>query len=138
MFTVLCNAVCVPFPLDLPHPQIDRLVALLETPCFTFLRLQLLEPRRVPSLLRALYGLLMLLPQCNAFRMLNTRLQVGAHGGVVDVVEEAVAGKGRGKTCCCRRRSARPLARRTRGCRWARVVVRAVALTWLAAASRQW
>ncbi|PNH05463.1 Protein VAC14 [Tetrabaena socialis] len=55
--------------------QIDRLVALLETPCFTFLRLQLLEPRRHPSLLRALYGLLMLLPQCNAFRMLNTRLQ---------------------------------------------------------------
>ncbi|EFJ46562.1 hypothetical protein VOLCADRAFT_62382 [Volvox carteri f. nagariensis] len=57
--------------------QIDRLVALLETPCFTFLRLQLLEPQRYPSLLRALYGLLMLLPQCNAFRMLNTRLQVG-------------------------------------------------------------
>ncbi|GFR44340.1 hypothetical protein Agub_g5556, partial [Astrephomene gubernaculifera] len=55
--------------------QIDRLVALLETPCFTFLRLQLLEPRRHPALLRALYGLLMLLPQCNAFRMLNTRLQ---------------------------------------------------------------
>ncbi|GLI67554.1 hypothetical protein VaNZ11_011781 [Volvox africanus] len=55
--------------------QIDRLVALLETPCFTFLRLQLLEPRKHPSLLRALYGLLMLLPQCNAFRMLNARLQ---------------------------------------------------------------
>ncbi|KAG2433054.1 hypothetical protein HYH02_012758 [Chlamydomonas schloesseri] len=55
--------------------QVDRLVALLETPCFTFLRLQLLEPRKHPSLLRALYGLLMLLPQCNAFRMLNTRLQ---------------------------------------------------------------
>ncbi|GIL89811.1 hypothetical protein Vretimale_16501 [Volvox reticuliferus] len=55
--------------------QIDRLVALLETPCFTFLRLQLLEPRKHPALLRALYGLLMLLPQCNAFRMLNARLQ---------------------------------------------------------------
>ncbi|GLC41780.1 hypothetical protein PLESTM_001238800 [Pleodorina starrii] len=55
--------------------MIDRLVALLETPCFTFLRLQLLEPRKHPSLLRALYGLLMLLPQCNAFRMLNARLQ---------------------------------------------------------------
>lgn len=52
-------------------------MALLETPCFTFLRLQLLEPRKHPSLLRALYGLLMLLPQCNAFRMLNTRLQAG-------------------------------------------------------------
>ena len=32
--------------------QMDRLVALLETPCFTFLRLQLLQPRRHPALLR--------------------------------------------------------------------------------------
>ena len=55
--------------------QIDRLVALLETPCFTFLRLQLLRPRTHPSLLRAMYGLLALLPQSNAFRTLHTRLQ---------------------------------------------------------------
>ena len=43
--------------------QVDRLVQLLETPCFTFLRLQLLQPRKYPSLLRSMYSLLMLLPQ---------------------------------------------------------------------------
>ncbi|GAX78869.1 hypothetical protein CEUSTIGMA_g6308.t1 [Chlamydomonas eustigma] len=55
--------------------QMDRLVTLLETPCFTFLRLQLLQPRRHPALLRAMYSLLMLLPQSNAWRTLNTRMQ---------------------------------------------------------------
>ena len=55
--------------------QLDRLVTLLETPCFTFLRLQLLQPRRHPALLRAMYSLLMLLPQSNAWRTLNTRMQ---------------------------------------------------------------
>lgn len=54
--------------------QIDRLVQLLEAPCFTGLRLQLLQPLRYPSLLRAMYGLLMLLPQSNAFRTLHARL----------------------------------------------------------------
>ncbi|KAG1654361.1 hypothetical protein FOA52_011295 [Chlamydomonas sp. UWO 241] len=55
--------------------QLDFLVALLETPCFTFLRLQLLQPRRHPDLLRCMYSLLMLLPQSNAWRTLNTRMQ---------------------------------------------------------------
>ncbi len=55
--------------------QMDRLVTLLETPCFTFLRLQLLQPRRHPALLRAMYSMLMLLPQSNAWRTLNTRMQ---------------------------------------------------------------
>lgn len=55
--------------------QVDRLVELLESPCFTFLRLQMLQPARHPFLLRACYSLLMLLPQSNAFRKLNTRLQ---------------------------------------------------------------
>eukprot|EP00798_Chlamydomonas_sp_ICE-L_P022231 gene22231-29298_t len=55
--------------------QVDRLVQLLETPCYTFLRLQLLHPRKHPALLRAMYSLLMLLPQSNAFRTLNNRLQ---------------------------------------------------------------
>ena len=32
--------------------QIDRLVQLLETPVFTFLRLQLLQPARYPALIR--------------------------------------------------------------------------------------
>ncbi|WIA13429.1 hypothetical protein OEZ85_007009 [Tetradesmus obliquus] len=55
--------------------QIDRLVQLLETPAFAFLRLQLLQPSRHPDLLRALYGLLMLLPQSSAFKTLSARLQ---------------------------------------------------------------
>lgn len=38
--------------------QIDRLVQLLETPIFTFLRLQLLQPARYPDLIRCLYALL--------------------------------------------------------------------------------
>lgn len=56
--------------------QIDRLVQLLDTPGYTFLRLQLLQPQQHAPLLRALYALLMLLPQSNAFRSLSTRLSV--------------------------------------------------------------
>mmetsp|Transcript_2306 Transcript_2306/g.5914 ORF Transcript_2306/g.5914 Transcript_2306/m.5914 type:complete len:925 (+) Transcript_2306:104-2878(+) len=55
--------------------QMDRLVQLLDTPTFTFLRLQLLQPRQHAALLRALYALLQLLPQSNAFRLLSMRLQ---------------------------------------------------------------
>ncbi|PON35571.1 Vacuole morphology and inheritance protein [Parasponia andersonii] len=43
--------------------QLDKLIRLLETPIFAYLRLQLLEPGRYMWLLKALYGLLMLLPQ---------------------------------------------------------------------------
>nr|XP_024381913.1 protein VAC14 homolog isoform X2 [Physcomitrium patens] len=56
--------------------QVDKLVRLLETPIFAYLRLQLLEPGRYPHLLKALYGLLMLLPQqSSAFKILRTRLK---------------------------------------------------------------
>eukprot|EP00744_Colponema_vietnamica_P004839 GILI01007171.1.p1 GENE.GILI01007171.1~~GILI01007171.1.p1 ORF type:complete len:681 (+),score=241.50 GILI01007171.1:67-2109(+) len=54
--------------------QIDKLVQLIESPIFVHLRLQLLSPEEHPYLLRALYGLLMLLPQSKAFKTLNTRL----------------------------------------------------------------
>lgn len=54
--------------------QMDRLVGLLETPAFTFLRLHLLQPSRHPALLQAMYGLLQLLPQSDAFRTLHARL----------------------------------------------------------------
>ncbi|KAK9810224.1 hypothetical protein WJX72_006988 [[Myrmecia] bisecta] len=54
--------------------QIDRLVQLLETPIFTYLRLQLLQPARYPALVRSMYGLLMLLPQSDAFKTLHARL----------------------------------------------------------------
>ncbi|XP_038702161.1 protein VAC14 homolog isoform X2 [Tripterygium wilfordii] len=55
--------------------QLDKLICLLETPIFAYLRLQLLEPDRHIWLLKALYGLLMLLPQqSSAFKMLQNRL----------------------------------------------------------------
>ncbi|KAH8819608.1 vacuolar protein 14 C-terminal Fig4p binding-domain-containing protein [Xylogone sp. PMI_703] len=55
--------------------QIDKLVQLLESPVFTYLRLQLLEPEKYPHLYKCLYGLLMLLPQSSAFGALKNRLQ---------------------------------------------------------------
>ncbi|KAB8345835.1 hypothetical protein FH972_022890 [Carpinus fangiana] len=54
--------------------QVDKLVQLLESPVFTFLRLQLLEPERYPYLYKCLYGILMLLPQSAAFAALKNRL----------------------------------------------------------------
>ncbi|OAL44968.1 ARM repeat-containing protein [Pyrenochaeta sp. DS3sAY3a] len=54
--------------------QIDKLVQLLESPVFTYLRIQLLEPERYPHLYKCLYGLLMLLPQSSAFAALKNRL----------------------------------------------------------------
>ncbi|KAE9615753.1 putative vacuole morphology and inheritance protein [Lupinus albus] len=56
--------------------QLDKLIHLLETPIFAYLRLQLLEPERYIWLFKALYGLLMLLPQQSAaFKILKTRLK---------------------------------------------------------------
>ncbi|XP_008813536.1 protein VAC14 homolog [Phoenix dactylifera] len=56
--------------------QLDKLIRLVETPVFAYLRLQLLEPGKFLWLLRALYGLLMLLPQQSAtFKILQTRLK---------------------------------------------------------------
>ncbi|KAG8143784.1 putative Protein VAC14-like protein, partial [Naja naja] len=45
------------------------------------LRLQLLDVKSNPYLLKALYGLLMLLPQSNAFQLLSHRLQDPAKAG---------------------------------------------------------
>lgn len=56
--------------------QIDKLVQLLESPVFVHLRLQLLDVESLhhAPLLKSCYGLLMLLPQSDAFRSLNDRL----------------------------------------------------------------
>jgi vacuole morphology and inheritance protein 14 len=54
--------------------ELDRLVQLLESPIFTFLRLQILHPLEYPDLVRALYGILMLLPQSQTFSTLQQRL----------------------------------------------------------------
>jgi vacuole morphology and inheritance protein 14 len=63
--------VCVGFLM-----QLDKLVHLLESPIFIHLRLQLLNvdaPYHGP-LLKSIYGILMCLPQGDAFRLLNERL----------------------------------------------------------------
>jgi len=54
--------------------EIDKLVQLLESPIFSSLRLQLLEPALYPYLYKCLFGLLMLLPQSGAFETLRNRL----------------------------------------------------------------
>lgn len=53
---------------------IDKLVQLFESSIFTYLRLHLLEVERNQYLIRALYGLLMILPQSDAFMLLKQRL----------------------------------------------------------------
>lgn len=56
--------------------QIDKLVQLLESPVFIQLRLHLLETDSLhrEDLLKSLYGLLMLLPQSQAYKTLSDRL----------------------------------------------------------------
>lgn len=56
--------------------QLDRTVQLLESPCFLQLRLHLCQPSHPghSHLLRALYGILMALPQSTAFHTLRDRL----------------------------------------------------------------
>eukprot|EP00919_Chromeraceae_sp_WS-2016_P002118 GHVR01005147.1.p1 GENE.GHVR01005147.1~~GHVR01005147.1.p1 ORF type:complete len:683 (-),score=190.96 GHVR01005147.1:78-2126(-) len=56
--------------------QLDQLVHLLETPIFARLRLHLLELNTHAYLLKALLGVLMLLPQATAFQILQRRLEV--------------------------------------------------------------
>ncbi|CAL4118608.1 unnamed protein product [Meganyctiphanes norvegica] len=54
--------------------EVDKLVQLIESPIFTYLRLQLLDPIGHSALVESLYGLLMLLPQSDAFTLLRCRL----------------------------------------------------------------
>lgn len=69
--------------------QIDKLVQLLESPVFTYLRLQLLEPEKHPHLYKCLYGLLMLLPQSSAFAALKNRLNSVSAIGYLHVAPRA-------------------------------------------------
>ncbi|CAL1543961.1 unnamed protein product [Lymnaea stagnalis] len=55
--------------------EIDKLVQLIESPIFAYLRLQLLEAHQNPELIKSLYGLLMILPQSEAFKLLRNRLE---------------------------------------------------------------
>jgi vacuole morphology and inheritance protein 14 len=56
--------------------QIDKLVHLLESPIFVHLRLKLLdvESKTHAPLLKSIYGILLCLPQGDAYRLLNNRL----------------------------------------------------------------
>ncbi|KAG0673543.1 hypothetical protein C6P40_002751 [Pichia californica] len=54
--------------------QLDLLIQLLESPVFAKLRLDLLDPITNIYLFKCLYGLLMLLPQSNSFKILQNRL----------------------------------------------------------------
>lgn len=63
--------------------QIDKLVQLIESPIFTYLRLQLLDTQHNYFLLKSLYGLLMLLPQSDAFTTLKNRLDCVPNGRVL-------------------------------------------------------
>ncbi|KAJ2938140.1 hypothetical protein O0L34_g3713 [Tuta absoluta] len=55
--------------------EVDKLVQLIESPIFAYLRLELLGGAESGALRGALYGLLMLLPQSDAFHTLRRRLQ---------------------------------------------------------------
>ncbi|KAK9325186.1 vacuolar protein 14 C-terminal Fig4p binding-domain-containing protein [Lipomyces orientalis] len=66
--------------------QVDKLIQLLESPVFSYLRLQLLEPEKYPFLYRCLYGLLMLLPQSSAFATLRNRLNSVSAIGYLHIV----------------------------------------------------
>ena len=54
--------------------QLDKLVQLVESPVLTHVRLLLLEPEGHQALLKALWGILMLLPQSSAYHTLKNRL----------------------------------------------------------------
>lgn len=57
--------------------QLDRVAQLIDSPIFSHLRLQLMRPSRCPSLVRALFGLLMLLPQVSPqYELLHRRLSL--------------------------------------------------------------
>ncbi|XKL59384.1 hypothetical protein PGB90_000400 [Kerria lacca] len=54
--------------------EVDKLIQLIESPIFTYLRLELLEVPHNQHLVYSLYGLLMILPQSEAFHVLRHRL----------------------------------------------------------------
>ncbi|CAA7260108.1 unnamed protein product [Cyclocybe aegerita] len=71
--------------------QVDKLVQLIESPVFTYIRLQLLEPDRYPYLFKCLYGILMLLPQSTAFVSLRNRLNAVNSAGFLQIAPKPSA-----------------------------------------------
>jgi hypothetical protein len=73
--------------------QLDRLLQLLETPAFTFLRNGLTMPRTHPYLVRTLYTVLMILPQTSPqFKTLQMRLNCAAQLQATLVAQDAPHG----------------------------------------------
>eukprot|EP00002_Diphylleia_rotans_P040980 TRINITY_DN985_c0_g3_i1.p1 TRINITY_DN985_c0_g3~~TRINITY_DN985_c0_g3_i1.p1 ORF type:complete len:810 (-),score=140.71 TRINITY_DN985_c0_g3_i1:412-2841(-) len=66
--------------------ELDKLIMLLETPVFSYIRLQLLEPSRHPNLYKCLYGVLMMIPQSSAFEILKARLTSMAGVGAFHIL----------------------------------------------------
>ncbi|CAL1588150.1 unnamed protein product [Knipowitschia caucasica] len=69
--------------------EVDKLVQLIESPIYTYLRLQLLDVENNPYLIKALYGLLMLLPQSQAFQLLSHRLRCVPNPELMRTVDES-------------------------------------------------
>ena len=73
--------------------EIDKLIQLLESPIFAHLRLQLLDSSQHPYLVRALYSLLMILPQSGAFTTLRNRLECVSGAASLHMGKEQNSGK---------------------------------------------
>ncbi|KAL1964003.1 hypothetical protein VTN77DRAFT_7549 [Rasamsonia byssochlamydoides] len=98
--------------------QIDKLVQLLESPVFTYLRLQLLEPEKYPYLYKCLYGVLMLLPQSSAFAALKNRLNSVSNIGLLHGPRPSVSGPGASSSSYERPAGSRLKAREENSIRW--------------------
>ncbi|KAL5021785.1 hypothetical protein ScPMuIL_000940 [Solemya velum] len=68
--------------------EIDKLVQLIESPIFVYLRLQLLDVHNNQDLIKSLYGLLMLLPQSEAFKLLRYRLDCIPHYQLATITDK--------------------------------------------------
>jgi len=87
-YKIICYFAEVEIDVD-TLTQIAKLVQLLESPIFVYLRLQLLEVDKYPYLLKTLSGILMILPQGKAFHALRLRLKnVIYEKNVVTITEE--------------------------------------------------
>lgn len=57
--------------------EIEEFVLLFESPAFSYLRFRLARSDASPYLLKSICGLLVLIPQSNAYKLLSNRLALG-------------------------------------------------------------
>ncbi|XP_059892750.1 protein VAC14 homolog [Gadus macrocephalus] len=89
--------------------EVDKLVQLIESPIFTYLRLQLLDVENNPYLIKALYGLLMLLPQSQAFQLLSHRLRCVPNPELLRTADDSASAEPRAQQVAARRASHAPM-----------------------------